>query len=57
MHKHDLKLPADQQDKRGVVPVEISDVDQWLAGTVRDAQALLKLAPADVFDARALTLQ
>ncbi len=57
MHKPDPKLPADQQDKRSVIPIELADVDRWLAGTVRDAQALLKLAPADVFDARALTLQ
>lgn len=57
MHKPDPKLPADQQDKRSVIPVEFADVDQWLAGTVRDAQALLKLAPADVFDAEPLISQ
>lgn len=51
MHKPDPKLPADQQDKRSVIPVELADVDQWLAGTVNDAQALLKLAPVSVFEA------
>lgn len=51
MHKPDPKLPADQQDKRSVIPIEMADIDQWLAGTVNDAQALLKLAPVDVFDA------
>jgi hypothetical protein len=57
MHKPDPSRPTDQHDKRSVIPIELADVDRWLAGTVRDAQALLKLAPADVFDARALTLQ
>ena len=32
MHKPDPKLPADQQDKRSVTPIEILDIDQWLAG-------------------------
>lgn len=54
MHKPDPDLPADQQDKRSVVPIELVDVDQWLAGTVKDALALIKLAPVDVFDAEAL---
>lgn len=46
MHKPDPKLPSDQQDKRSVVSIELGDVDQWLAGTLADAQALLR-APAD----------
>ncbi|KGH27319.1 hypothetical protein P353_18735 [Comamonas testosteroni] len=33
MHKPDPKLPADQQDKRSVIPIEMQDVDQWLAAT------------------------
>lgn len=45
MHKPDPKLPTGQQDKRSVVAIEAGDVDQWLAGTVRDAKALL-CAPA-----------
>ncbi|KWT68576.1 protein of unknown function DUF159 [Comamonas testosteroni] len=32
MHKPDPKLPADQQDKRSVIPIEVQDIDQWLAG-------------------------
>lgn len=51
MHKPDPKLPADQQDKRSVIPIEMEDVDRWLGGTFRDAKSLLKLAPAGVFDA------
>lgn len=51
MHKPDPKLPADKQDKRSVIPIELADVDQWLAGTMRDAEALLRVASAAVFDA------
>ncbi len=57
MHKPEMDpatrqpLPPDRQDKRSVVPIERGDVDEWLAGTVGQAQALLKLAPVDVFDA------
>lgn len=42
MHKPDPKLLADQQDKRSVVAIEAGDVDQWLAGTLADAKALLR---------------
>lgn len=57
MHKPDPKLPPDQQDKRSVIPIEMENLEQWLAGTVNDAQALLKLAPAEVFDAESLISQ
>ncbi len=51
MHRYDLSLPADKQDKRSVIPIEMADVDRWLSGSAKDAQALIKLAPVDVFDA------
>jgi putative SOS response-associated peptidase YedK len=51
MHKPEPDLPADAQDKRSVVPVQAADVDQWLHGTAQEAQALIKLAPAEEFDA------
>ena len=51
MHKPDPKLPADQQDKRSVIPIEQQDVDQWLAGTQKEASELLRLAPVSVFAA------
>ncbi|KGG88808.1 hypothetical protein P368_17305, partial [Comamonas thiooxydans] len=51
MHKPDPKPPADQQDKRSVIPIEMHDIDQWLAGTVWEAGQLLRLAPVGVFDA------
>lgn len=57
MHKPDVDpatkrpLPFEQQDKRSVIPIEQGDVDQWLTGSMRDAKALLRLAPAEVFDA------
>ncbi|WP_346014378.1 SOS response-associated peptidase [Rubrivivax gelatinosus] len=52
MHKPDPKLPADQQDKRSVVPIEFGDVDEWLFGTPRDAAALVRLSAPESFDAR-----
>ena len=57
MHKPDvdpatkLALPFAQQDKRSVIAIEQADVDQWLAGTVQEAQDLLRLTPVDLFDA------
>ena len=51
MHKPDPKLSPAQQDKRSVIPIETSDVDQWLAGTQKEAQELLRLAPVGIFDA------
>lgn len=54
MHKPDPKLGPDQQDKRSVIPIEAGDVDQWLAGTMAQAQELLRLAPAEIFEAEAL---
>ncbi len=54
MHKPNPKRPADRQDKRSVIPLEPADYDQWLAGTVKDAQALLQLAPTEVYEAGAV---
>lgn len=51
MHKPALKLSADQQDKRSVIPIEMHDIDQWLARTAREAGQLLRMAPVGVFDA------
>ena len=51
MHKPDPKLGPDAQDKRSVVPIELEDVDTWLHGTPQQAQALIKLSPAEAFDA------
>ena len=53
MHKPDPKLPADQQDKRSVISIEQVDVDQWLAGTVNEAQELLRVPAVELFDAEA----
>jgi len=36
-----------------VVPIEPEDVDLWLHGTVAQAQGLIRLAPAECFDAHA----
>jgi len=45
------RLLVDQQDKRSVIPIEMLDVVQWLAGTVREAGQLFGLAPFAVFKA------
>ena len=54
MHKPDPQLPPDQQDKRSVIPIEMADIDRWLAGTIQEASALLQLAPVDIFNAAAV---
>lgn len=51
MHKPDPKLQPHEQDKRSVVPIELSDVDLWLNGSVDEAKALIRLTPAEAFDA------
>jgi len=57
MHKPEVDpetkqpLPLWKQDKRSVIAIEQADVEQWLTGTVSDAQELLRLTPVEVFDA------
>lgn len=51
MHRPDPKRPPELQDKRSVVPIAPEDVDPWLHGTPAEARALIRLAPADDFDA------
>ena len=51
MHKPDPQLGPDAQDKRSVAPIELEDVDAWLHGTQEQAQSLVRLAPAEAFDA------
>lgn len=52
MHKPDPALPADRQDKRSVIAIERTDVDQWLTGAIDEARQLIRLPPADRMDAR-----
>ena len=51
MHKPDPKAPSDKQDKRSVIPLAPADFDQWLEGTVNQAQALMRLPPVEIFEA------
>ena len=51
MHKPDPKLPPDQQDKRGVVAIELTDVDQWLHGSHEEAAQIVRLTPAEMMEA------
>ena len=48
-HKHDEKLPADRQDKRTVVPLEIADLRTWLAGSNEEAAAVLRQPAVEVY--------
>jgi putative SOS response-associated peptidase YedK len=49
MHKPDPKLPADQQDKRSVVAIKLTDADTWLHGTQEQAAALARPPEVEVF--------
>jgi hypothetical protein len=49
MHKPDPKLPADKQDKRAVVPIEQSDWEQWLSGSVAKAEGLIQVPSLEIF--------
>ncbi len=49
MHKPDPKFPADKQDKRAVVSLEQGDWDQWLNGTVAQAQPLIRVPAVELF--------
>ena len=50
-HKPDPSLPPNKQDKRTVEPLEIADLRTWLAGTIDEASALIKLPAIELFDA------
>ena len=50
-HKPEPHLPADQQDKRSVVAIDLADVRTWLTGGVDEAESLIRLPDASVFDA------
>lgn len=42
-------LPADQQDKRAVVPLERDRWDEWLYGSADQADALIQLPALEIF--------
>lgn len=49
MHKPDPKVAADKQDKRSVVSIEREDWDNWLNGTLQQAETLIKVPPIELF--------
>lgn len=51
MHKPDPKLGPDEQDKRSVIPIELTDVDAWLVGTQQQAVELLRVPEVELFSA------
>ena len=50
-HKLEVDLPLDKQDKRTVVPLEVGDFRAWLTGTMDEAKALIRISPAERYDA------
>jgi putative SOS response-associated peptidase YedK len=48
-HKPDPKLPADNQDKRSVVPIEREHWDQWPNGSTENAASLVRLPVSELF--------
>jgi hypothetical protein len=54
MHKPDSKLGPNRRDKRSVITVSREDVYRWLYGTIEGARQLLRLKPAEHFDAGVL---
>ena len=44
-------IPLAKQDKRTVVPLEVDDFRAWLTGTEDEAKALIRLQPAERYDA------
>ena len=51
-HKPEPDLTPDRQDKRTVVPLEVGDFRKWLTGSGEEAAALIRLQPAELYDAR-----
>ena len=49
MHKPDPAFAPDQQDKRGVVPIEPAQWDEWLNGSRDQADKLIQLPALEVF--------
>lgn len=55
MHKPEVDketkevLPAEKQDKRAVVPIEQKHWDEWLNGSVTQAEALIHVPPLGLF--------
>jgi len=50
LHKPDPELPADQQDKRSVVPVDPARWNDWLGGDEPTARSLVIAPAAGLFD-------
>lgn len=51
MHRPDPRLPPNEQDKRSVVAIELSDVEIWLSGSPVDAARLMRPPSVELIDA------
>lgn len=49
MHKPDPRFNPDEQDKRSVIAIDLSSVDQWLNGSRQDALALVRAPDLEHF--------
>ena len=49
MHRPDPKRPPHMQDKRTVVPLDKSNWETWLHGTMEQAEALIELPALELF--------
>lgn len=49
MHKPDPRFNPDEQDKRSIIAIELSSVDQWLNGSRQDALALVRTPDLEHF--------
>jgi len=45
-------VPLPNQDKRTAVPLEIADLRTWLTGSTEEAKALIRVPPAELYEAR-----
>ena len=50
-HKPEPDLPPDKQDKRSVVPLEVTEFRTWLSGAIEEAAALVRLRLVELYDA------
>ena len=51
IHKPEPDLPPDKQDKRTVVPLEVTEFRTWLSGAIEEAAALVRLRLVELYDA------
>lgn len=51
MHRPDPKLPPERQDKRGVIAIELADVEVWLNGSAEETARLACVPAVEAMEA------